>query len=192
MTDRHMDWAVLTSRGPEYEITTARAKDVPLLPAVELAASRLFVGYAPEGIITRTKSVEAHEDARRHGQLWVALLHDAPVGFALVELIEPESAHLEELDVHPDHGRRGLGTRLIAAVCGWAASQRLRSVTLITSSDVPWNMPFYARLGFDVVPFDELTPALRSLFQAEAERGLDPAKRVVMQLDRSRFPSRAL
>jgi GNAT superfamily N-acetyltransferase len=183
-----MESALRTPRAPEYEITKARPADVQLLPAIEHAASKLFVGYAPEEILTQVKSVEAHEDARRQSHLWVALLHDAPVGFALVDLIEAESAHLEELDVHPDHGRRGLGTRLVATVCAWAGSEGFRSVTLNTSKDVPWNMPFYARLGFDVVPFDELSPVLRSLFELEAQRGLDPAKRVAMRLDRSRFP----
>jgi GNAT superfamily N-acetyltransferase len=185
-----MESAVRSPQAPEYEITKARPKDVPLLPDIERAAARLFVGYAPEAILTQVKSVEAHEDARRQGHLWVALLHDVPVGFAFVDLIESESAHLEELDVHPDHGRRGLGTRLVAAVCAWAGSEGFRSVTLNTSRDVPWNMPFYARLGFDAVPFDELSPVLRSLFESEAQRGLDPAKRVVMRLDRSRFPRR--
>ena len=35
-------------------------------------------------------------------------------------------AHLEQLSVHPDHGRRGLGRALLRAGCAWAGGARLR------------------------------------------------------------------
>ena len=125
--------------------------------------------------------MEVLERVQRLGQLWVALNDEAPVGFAHVEIFESGSAHLDEIDVHPDHGRRGLGTRLVQAVCDWAASKGYRSVTLPTFRDVPWNMPFYARLGFEVLPPEPLTPALRTVVEDETRRGLDPNTRVVMQ-----------
>jgi GNAT superfamily N-acetyltransferase len=165
-----------------YRIAPARATDVPLLPAIELAASRLFVGYAAaEWILAQTTSEESFRRGQRLGRLWVALADDVPIGFALVDVIEPASAHLDELDVHPDHGRRGLGTRLVMAVCDWAARKGYASITLNTSRDVPWNMPFYARLGFEEVPLEEQTSALRALFAAETSRGLDPTQRLVMR-----------
>jgi hypothetical protein len=34
-----------------------------------------------------------------------------PLGFAHVGILEPLVAHLKEVDVHPDHGHRGIGTR---------------------------------------------------------------------------------
>jgi ribosomal protein S18 acetylase RimI-like enzyme len=103
------------------------------------------------------------------------------VGFAHVELIEPDAAHLEELDVHPDHGRRGLGTRLVREVCAWAAARGHHAVTLTTFRDVPWNMPFYERLGFEEIPMSELTPGLRAVVDDETRRGLDPVRRVAMR-----------
>lgn len=164
-----------------YRIAAARPTDVALLPAIEIAASSLFVGYAPESLLTQTTSEESLRRGQNHGHLWVALTEDRPVGFALVEQIEPGSAHLEELDVHPDHGRRGLGGRLVTAVCDWAASKGYASVTLTTSRDVAWNMPFYARLGFEEVKLEEQTPALRAVFDAETRRGLDASRRLVMR-----------
>jgi predicted N-acetyltransferase YhbS len=109
------------------------------------------------------------------------LLDDAAVGFAHVELIERTAAHLEEIDVHPAHGRRGLGTRLVLQVCDWAAASGHASVTLTTFRDVPWNMPFYARLGFEIVAAAQLTPALLAVVGDETRRGLDPTRRVVMR-----------
>ena len=164
-----------------YEITAARPSDLPLLPAIELAAARLLAGHAPESVLAETTSQIEFEEARRHGHLWVARAGDAPVGFAHVKVLEPGAAHLEEIDVHPKHGRRGIGTRLVTTVCEWAAREGYASMTLTTFSDVPWNMPFYERLGFRMISPTVLSPALRSILHDEARRGLDPARRVAMR-----------
>src|SRR5262249_541331 len=119
--------------------------------------------------------------AQRDGRLWVVRADDVPVGFAHVEVIEPHAAHLEEIDVRPDHGRRGLGTRLVMHVCEWAAAAGYESVSLTTFRDVPWNMAFYARVGLRVVPDSELSPGLRGVVDDESRRGLDPSSRVVMR-----------
>ena len=166
---------------PKYQIAAARPHDLALLPAIELAAARLLSGHAPESVLSEATSQEDFEHALRQGHLWVALVEDVPVGFAQVKVLEPTVAHLDEIDVHPEHGRRGLGGRLVTAVCGWAAASGYRSVTLSTFRNVPWNMPFYARLGFEVIPQDELSAALRSVVQDEARRGLDLGRRVVMR-----------
>jgi GNAT superfamily N-acetyltransferase len=163
-----------------YRITAARANDLPLLPAVELAAARLLAGHAPESVLTETTNDEELKEALLLGHLWVALADDVPVGFAHVKVLEPTVAHLEEIDVHPEHGRRGLGTKLVMAVCAWAARDGYRSVTLTTFRDLPWNMPFYARLGFQVIVPEEFSPALRSVLEDETRRGLDPRRRVAM------------
>ena len=42
-------------------------------------------------------------------------------------------------------------------------------------------MPFYARLGFEVMVPDELSLALRSVIDDETSRGLDRARRVAMR-----------
>jgi GNAT superfamily N-acetyltransferase len=166
---------------PRYEIAAARPRDLPLLPAIELAAARLLAGHAPESVLAEVTPAHDFADAQARGHLWVALADDAAVGFAHVKLLEPDAAHLDELDVHPDHGRRGLGRRLVTTVCEWAASAGLQSVTLSTFRDVRWNMPFYASLGFAAVPPASLGRALASIVEEERRRGLDPARRVVMR-----------
>jgi putative acetyltransferase len=166
-----------------YTIATARPADLPLLPAIELAAARLLFGRAPEAVLTEVTSQAILRKAQSLGRLWVALADDVPVGFAHVEILEAGSAHLEEIDVHPDHGRRGVGTMLVQTVCAWAAATGYGSVTLSTFRDVPWNMRFYARLGFEVIPADSLTPALRAVVENEKRRGLDSTRRVAMRAD---------
>lgn len=164
-----------------YTITAARLEDLTGLAAIELAAARLLAGHAPESVLNETTSLAVLEEAQRAGHLWVALANDRPVGFAHVELIQRDAAHLEEIDVHPDHGRRGLGAKLVLHVCEWAASHGYQSVTLTTFRDLPWNMPFYARLGFGVVPPAQVPAALRAIVEDETRRGLDPLRRVVMK-----------
>jgi len=66
-------------------------------------------------------------------------------------------------------------------VCQWAAAAGYESVSLTTFRDIPWNMPFYARLGFSAVPDSKLTPALRGVLDDESRRGLDSSRRVVMR-----------
>jgi putative acetyltransferase len=166
-----------------YRIATARPTDLPLLPAIELAAARMLVGHAPESVLAEVTSQQGLKRAQGLGQLWVALADDVPIGLAHVEILEPGSAHLEEIDVHPDHGRRGLGTSLVQTVCAWAAARGFWSVTLSTFRDVPWNMSFYSRLGFEAIPPESFTHALRAVVEDETRRGLDPGRRVVMQAD---------
>jgi GNAT superfamily N-acetyltransferase len=166
---------------PLYTIAAARSRDLHLIGAIELAAAGLLKGRAPDTVLNETTGERDLRDAQRAGRLWVALASDTPVGFAHVEVLEPNAAHLEEVDVHPDHGRRGLGKRLVVEVCRWAEEQGYSAVTLTTFRDVPWNMPFYARLGFEEIPTAALTPALKSVVQDEARRGLDPARRVAMR-----------
>ena len=164
-----------------YRIAAAQPSDLPLLPAIELAAATLLAGHAPASVLAETTSQADLENAQQRGHLWVALADGVPVGFAHIEVLAPDIAHLEEVDVHPEHGRRGLGRRLVLAVCQWAATSGYSWVTLTTFRDVPWNMPFYTRLGFEEIPRQELGPALLAVFDDETRRGLDPRRRLAMR-----------
>ena len=166
---------------PVYTIVPARPTDLALLPAIELAAAALLAGHAPESVLTETTSHEILAAAERRGHLWVALTDDVPVGFAQVEIIETGAAHLQEIDVHPEHGRLGVGTRLVETICAWAGTAGFQWVTLTTFRDVAWNMPFYARVGFEVIPPEQLSPALCSVVEEESRRGLDRTRRVAMR-----------
>jgi len=95
-----------------------------------------------------------------------------PVGFASVEALDG-AAHLAQLSVDAEFGRRGIGRGLLAAVIGWARRGGLPAVTLTTYRDVPWNGPFYRRYGFVDLDESELTPGLRAHRDQEIAMGLD-------------------
>jgi GNAT superfamily N-acetyltransferase len=170
-----------SARMGDYSIVRARPEHLRAIPNIELAAAQLLSGHAPQSVLEETTSDSVLQEAVREGHLWVVLAGSAPVGFAHVEIIDPGTAHLEEIDVLPAHGRRGLGTRLVTEVCEWAASAGYESVTLTTFRDVPWNRPFYERLGFRVIRDAALSAALRAIVEDETRRGLDPSRRVAME-----------
>jgi len=103
------------------------------------------------------------------------------VGYAMVELVD-DHAHLEQLSVLPDHGGQGIGTKLLDAVADWARAQGHAEVTLTTFREVAFNAPLYRKRGYEVVPEEEWTDALRAKITHEATLGLDPSTRVVMRL----------
>jgi GNAT superfamily N-acetyltransferase len=124
---------------------------------------------------------EVLEEAHAAGRLWVVVSEtDAPVGFAAASVIDG-TAHLDELDVHPSYGRRGLGTALVETVCRWARLSGFPAITLSTLRDIPWNAPFYERLGFRILTSEELTSGLEALIEMETEYGLPTFGRVIMR-----------
>ncbi|HTP11422.1 MAG TPA: GNAT family N-acetyltransferase [Anaerolineae bacterium] len=167
-----------------YHLRLARVEDLSALPDIERAANALFADY---GLADQLSDVLTPIESLREGvktdRLWVAADDfDQPVGFALAGVVG-DNAHLDELDVHPAHGRHGLGTALAEVVCDWAKTSGYRSITLTTLQHIPWNAPWYQRLGFRVLEDNELTPALRDLLRDEILRGLPADRRVAMCRD---------
>jgi ribosomal protein S18 acetylase RimI-like enzyme len=164
-------------------VRKATVDDVAPMQAVEGAAQELFrevddpriarcaddPPYATEGLVR----------AATEGRAWVAVdAEGAVIGFAVAWVVDGEG-HLDELAVTPAHGRRGFGRALVEEVIDWSAAAGLPSITLTTFRDVPWNGPFYEKLGFRVVT--TLTPALQALVDQQATWGLEPSLRVVMR-----------
>ncbi len=165
---------------PVYSIVRAQRQHLAALPGIELAAAQLLRGYAPDALLSETIDPHTLADAADRGLLWVALAGGTPVGFALVKMLAADLPHLEEVDVEPSHGRRGVGSALVRAVCDWAAASSYSTLTLTTFRAVPWNLPFYTRLGFVELPIDLLSVELASVISEEARRGLAADTRVVM------------
>lgn len=126
--------------------------------------------------------VSADVDLEREDVWLMVDQADHPIGFAIVHVLD-QSVHVHELDVHPNYARQGLGRRLIVAIADWARARGAAALTLTTFSDVPWNGPYYTRLGFRTLDVTILSPALQAVRQDEAAAGLPMAQRICMQLD---------
>ncbi|WP_240779045.1 GNAT family N-acetyltransferase [Nonomuraea zeae] len=105
---------------------------------------------------------------------------EPPAGFALIGWVDG-NLHLDQLAVHPESMRQGIGGRLVTAVIEHARAAGAPAVTLTTYRDVPWNAPWYERHGFAVMPEAEWGPELRALVEHERELGIEVAPRVVMR-----------
>jgi GNAT superfamily N-acetyltransferase len=167
-----------------YRIRPARSDDVPSLAAIERDAAAQFRGTGIDGaFLDETEDPAALEDAVREGRLWLAERDGACVGFAIACVLADGQAWLDEIDVDPSHGRRGIGRALVETVADWARRRGATTLGLTTFRDVPWNAPFYARLGFRELPARECPPAVLEILADEAGRGLPADKRLAMLLD---------
>jgi len=164
----------------EFVVTLAEPEDLAALADIEARAATLFddhpLSAVLAGVVDHPRDFAAVQAA---DLLWVARIGNTPIGFVLVEATE-DGWHLEEIDVHPDHGRKGIGAALVRAVCAAATQRASGHVTLTTFRDVPWNEPFYSRLGFQAIAPQDLSPAFRARVAQEAARGLPANLRVAM------------
>ena len=121
------------------------------------------------------------DDHDRLGTAAVVLVAGDPaVGFVSIRLVDGE-AHVDQLSVVPECGGRGIGRDLLDEAIRWARHEGLSGVTLTTFRDVPWNAPFYRRVGFDVLV--DLPPGLGAVRTDEGQRGFDAmGPRVAMRL----------
>lgn len=164
-----------------YRVELARREHIGMLPEIERAAAALF----PDDVLTPEirLSVVPHEQletALAEERLWTAVTNtETVVGFAIA-IRESNAAFLQEIDVRPAHQRQGLGRRLINEVIRWARAQEFSCVLLTTFEHVPWNAPFYSRLGFRKLADDELTRELLDRLQLERSQGM--RQRVAMRL----------
>jgi ribosomal protein S18 acetylase RimI-like enzyme len=153
-------------------IREARSGEHDALVALDRASMRTF----------RDAGIDLPlEDERFEGDvLLVAEVDGAVVGLALVTRHDPWW-HLDEICVHPDHGRQGIGTALVSELVARARDERVAGITLTTFRDVAFNGPWYARLGF--VEVDERShPWLAAARSDERSRGIDVAPRCAMAL----------
>jgi GNAT superfamily N-acetyltransferase len=152
------------------------------LRGIERAAAVMFRDFGLAQVFaTLLTSDEDLAHAQEEGRLWVAAdSEDRPVGFAVASVVG-DNAHLDELDVHPDHGRRGLGRALVQAVLRWGRHKGLPAITLTTLRNVPWNAPFYEQLGFRALEAGERGAVLDEILREEVARGLPAENRVAMR-----------
>ncbi len=167
-----------------YSIEPAKPEHIAALPAIERAAAEIFPeGVIPDQVKDYVLSLEDFANALTQKHLWVAITSNhQPVGFAMVTVdASSKSAMLAEIDVDPGHQQKGLGKALVQTVIEWARKEGIQHLSLTTFSNVPWNAPFYGKMGFRSLSGNELTANLIAMLNKEGELGLK--NRVAMQLD---------
>ena len=164
------------------EIRRARRDELETLREIERDAGRAFAAIGmPEIAADEPLSVTELERFVSAGHAWVAVDSSGhPVGYILSEVVDG-CAHIEQVSVAPAYARRGIGSALINYLDAGAAADHRPALTLTTFRDVPWNAPYYARLGFDVLRPAEQGPELRARVEREARSIPSDAARVAMR-----------
>ncbi|MDX2921119.1 MULTISPECIES: GNAT family N-acetyltransferase [Streptomyces] len=174
-------------------IRSARRSDLPVLQDIERAAGEPFRALGMAFVADDDPPpLDLLESYRQAGRCWVATdplsaTGDRPLGYVLADPVD-DALHIEQVSVDPAAARRGIGRDLIAHLAALAARRGMTALTLTTFTDVPWNAPYYARIGFRVLAEHELTDGLRAIRAEEAQHGLDRWPRVCMRRELSAVP----
>lgn len=160
-------------------IRLAHPEDLFHLPGIERSAASLFSGtelaHLADGPTMAMRDLERGCAA---GTLWVAA-DPEPVGF-LVGATISGWLHLQELSVAAHAQRRGLGAALMNAAIAAAPALGVARLSLVTDRWLPWNAPFYARLGYREVAATAVPPWLAAKLNHVEGSGLDPSRRCIM------------
>jgi GNAT superfamily N-acetyltransferase len=162
----------------------ATPADLPVLREIERAAGEAFRDAGmPEIADDEPPSLDALAGYQRAGRAWVVDGEaGTPVAYLIADVVDG-NLHIEQVSVHPRYARRGIGRLLIERAAAYAKAGGMRALTLTTFAEVPWNAPYYARLGFTVVDDLSLSPGLREITRREAAHGLHRWPRVCMRRD---------
>jgi len=167
-----------------YTLRAAAIDELDQAIAIDDAAGLLFAQAGLAIDLSNDHPFVLAERARwrsaiAHGQLWFACEAGEPVGFSALGRAGTQ-AYLEQLAVRPEHGRRGVGTMLLAAACDHAKQSGDSELWLTTYAHLAWNKPYYEHHGFSVVPESRCGHELQAHLAEQRATLPAPEERVAM------------
>ena len=161
-------------------IRLAEPNDIPRITEIEISASQKFLTLENAPLCANcTVPTEQLETACSQNLLWVIEDEAEPAGFLCAFEIDC-CLHIEELSVSMDHQGKGLGKELLNHVMNFARVRRYSAITLTTDKDIPWNGPFYQRMGFRILAEQEKLPKVYAVLEEDHSKYHDPETRVAM------------
>ncbi len=165
-----------------YIVRLALIKELPRLREIELDAFATLAEARGDNGGAHALPQEVLRQSLENNLLFVAADSlNQPIAF-LAGAERDRMLYIQELDVAPAWQRKGVGRQLLTVAIETARTSRLRGVTLTTDRFVPFNAPFYARLGFAEIMDDDDLPQLRQALQHEVSIGAAGHRRVAMML----------
>lgn len=177
----------MTDRKLSLSIIDAGIGDIEVLQAIEASAAQLFLespypelaGFEPfdhERYITHLKL----GDPVFLGLVETETGQFTKAGFAVAGPLAG-GLHLFELSVHTDWQGMGLGGHLLHHLQRRALQCGFGQITLTTYRSLPWNGPFYERMGFSYLETSQQPPEIYDLLQREIASGANAEDRCAMR-----------
>ncbi|MEU8894709.1 GNAT family N-acetyltransferase [Nocardia sp. NPDC048505] len=165
-------------------IRSATEADLPVLQEIERAAGKPFADIGMQAVADDDPpALSTLREFQQAGRAWVhPNAEDRPIGYLVLGLVDG-NAHIDQVSVDPEFLGQRLGKGLIDHAVHWSKNHGLQAITLTTFTEVPWNGPYYERLGFRYLTLAEETPGLRELRAAESAHGLDRWPRACMRAE---------
>lgn len=152
------------------------------LAALEDAAGEMIA----EVMDTSHRAAAPSGEQRLERPGFVLVAGDPPVGFTHVLDLDGH-AHLDQLSVHPDSMRRGIGRELVTAALVEAARRGHDELTVCTYAEIVWDGPFYRQLGFREIEEVTAPEPVRATRARERAAGLDAGgRRIIMRVPLAR------
>jgi GNAT superfamily N-acetyltransferase len=135
-----------------------------LLVGIETASDRLL---EPFGLWPLPPAPPEARQAEKSRTFATLVAGKPPIGLARLELVDGH-LHLGQLSVLAEYGRLGIGRALVEAACEVASQRGDQLITLTTFTGIPFNAPWYRRLGFEDL-LEPLSPELAQVVADESE-----------------------
>ena len=147
---------------------------------VEVEAGQLFHTVGMSKVAEDVPDRGDLREAIDRAQVWVAQVGAEIAGYITAEVLDG-NAHVAQVSVAPAYAGRRIGRALLELVEAWGRDARCPATTLTTFKDVPWNGPYYLRLGYQVLATSHVGPELARTMTHEASLpGIDGSLRCAM------------
>jgi GNAT superfamily N-acetyltransferase len=141
----------------------------------ELSAGELFRETHMDWAVGETTDYDRLREALSANLLWVAEIDGVVAGFLMGGTCG-ENFHIYEAATHQDFRGQRIGSSLIEAALAYAKQNGFLAATLTTDRTLPWNAPYYLKLGFRVLKANELSEPLKAIQSSES----NPQRRCAM------------
>ena len=161
-------------------IRPGAAADLQRLVDVEIEAGQVFRTIGMPEVATGVPQISDLREAVEADRLWVTEVGSEVAGYISAEVLDGK-AHVAQVSVAPAFAGRALGRAMIELLEDWGRAAGRPATTLTTFRDVPWNGPYYLRLGYRVLRQADIGPELARTMALEASLpGIEASMRCAM------------
>jgi N-acetylglutamate synthase-like GNAT family acetyltransferase len=150
-------------------LTGLQEVQLPALVALDHACAAMYYDLGFDGAEVPTRSTADITGLTHHHNVKVAEADHQVAGYLAWRDEAPGVAYIEELSVHPDFHRFGIGSRLLEGLRSEARGFRIEEIVVKCWVKASWASSFYKARGFKAI--DESAPPKVRHWLAERSAG---------------------